>query len=85
MWWPFIPWLLFLAVLVTTFAVYQYRHHQQRGHGTVSAASKNPTMLKGTGDKDVAPDPHSRADLRGPRRIRLPRGVPRQRTRARSG
>jgi hypothetical protein len=30
MWWPYIPWLLFLIALGGTFAVYRFKH--RKGH-----------------------------------------------------
>jgi hypothetical protein len=30
MWWPFIPWLVFLVALGATFVVYRHRHQGQQ-------------------------------------------------------
>lgn len=41
MWWPFVPWVLFLIALGATFVVYRYRHqHQKRGPDTVPWAAE---------------------------------------------
>jgi hypothetical protein len=43
MWWPFIPWLLFLLALGATFVVYQRRHGQrQRRSAAVSSTTEAP-------------------------------------------
>jgi hypothetical protein len=44
-WWPFIPWLLFLLALGATFVGYQHRHRQQQ-HRTEAA----PSTAEGPGN-----------------------------------